>query len=72
MDGQSRLTINLLMWPPRGLKCCHVGYVMWGLHIKKNNSLWGWAVVVLGGGVRLFGSDEEREGIVFLLYVGPT
>ena len=33
----------------------------------------GGAVVVLEEGVWLFGSDEERgEGIVFLLYVGPT
>ena len=33
----------------------------------------GGATTVVGGGVRLFGSDEERgEGIVFLFYVGPT
>ena len=40
-----------------------------GSTYKKNNSLSGWAVVVLGGGVRLFGSDEERERELYFYYM---
>ena len=50
MDGQSRLTVNLPMWPPRGLNFCQLGYVMWGPHIKKTIPFEGGVVVVLGGG----------------------
>ena len=49
VDGQSRFTINLLMWMPRGLNFCHVGYVLWGPHIKETIPFEGGAVVVLGG-----------------------
>ena len=73
MDGQSRLTINLLMWLPHGLNFCHVGYVMWDSHIKKQFPLGLGRWLCWGEGVGLFGSDEERgEGIVLLLYVGLT
>ena len=35
MDGQSRLTVNLPMWPPRGLNFCHVGYHVGPTYNKK-------------------------------------
>ena len=37
MDGQSRLTVNLLMWSPRGLNFWHVEYVMLGSNIIKKH-----------------------------------
>ena len=45
---------------------------MWDPHTKKI-PFKGGAVVVLGEGEGLFGSDVEKgEGIVFLFYVSPT
>ena len=68
MDGQSCLTVNLSMWPPRAVNFfpCKISHV--GPTYKKQFPLRMGQWLCWGEGVGLFGSDEERGGnCIFIL-----